>query len=225
MPGRGRPRKNAEEILDEEILNDTENEEEDDEDGEEELEVKSESTETTAKSEPKEEEQKALIQELSQPDPEPESKPYKTRKQLDRNMLVPVCSFVVGLLYYKSERTGAVYRFTEFGARDDIELFELQSMRSSMPRFLTEPWLIILDDEVAEHLALTDLYEKILKPQSLDKLFKAKSSKMRTILENAPKGMKKVVAARASQLAQAGKFDSMSKRRIIEETCNVDLSE
>lgn len=154
-----------------------------------------------------------------------EEKTYKIRKQLDRNMLVPVCSFVVGLLYYQSEKTGAIFRFSEFGAQDEIELHELRSMRSSMPKFLTEPWLIILDDEVVDHLGLNDLYEKILKPKSLDKLFKARPSVMRSILENAPRGMKRTVSARASQLIATGKLDSSTKRKIVEETCGVDLSE
>ena len=150
---------------------------------------------------------------------------YKIREQLDRNMLVPVASFVFGKLIYNSLRTGAVWRFTDFGAKDEVELYELQSMKSSRPRFLTEPWLIILDDKVVDHLGLSDLYEKILKPQNLDKLFKARSSVIRSILEDAPIGMKKAVCTRAAQLIAAKKLDSRSRINAIEETCGVDLSE
>ena len=150
-------------------------------------------------------------------------KPIRKRKELDRNMLVPVASFVVGTLIYKSDRTGAMYVFKEFGAEDEIELFELQAMRSAYPKFLTAPWLIILDDEVMEYLKLTDLYSKIVKPDQMDRFLKLRPDKMRSILENAPKGFVDTVLAKVQILIKGNKFDSIERIRVIEDITGADL--
>lgn len=149
--------------------------------------------------------------------------PIKKRKELDRNMLVPVVSFVVGTLIYKSDRTGAMYVFKEFGAYDEIELFELQAMRSAYPKFLMQPWLIILDDEVVEYLKLTELYSKIVKPDQLDRFLKLRPDKMKSILENAPRGFVDTVLAKVQILIKENKFDSIERIRVIEKITGADL--
>lgn len=153
-------------------------------------------------------------------------KTYRTRKELPRNMLVPVVSFYMGGCKYTSPRTGASWRFSEFGAIDEIELSELITMKSSKPKYLNVPWLVILDDDVVEFLGLQQLYSKLIKPKDIDKFFKLRSEKMREILTNAPKGLKQLITARAQKLIDSGNklMDSNSKRSVIEQTCNVDLS-
>lgn len=150
--------------------------------------------------------------------------PVKKRKELDRHMLVPVASFVVGTLIYKSDRTGAMYVFKEFGAEDEIELFELQAMRSAYPKYLTAPWLVILDDEVVEYLKLTELYSKIVKPEQLERFLKLKPHKIKSVLENAPKGFKDTVLSKVQILIKDNKFDSLERIRVIEEVMGIELA-
>jgi hypothetical protein len=125
---------------------------------------------------------------------------------------IPVISFVNNNLFYRSKRTGRVWDFMEFGAKDYMDLDELVTMRSASPKFLTEPWLIILDDKVVEHLGLTDLYNKIVMPDKIDKLFEMKPSEFSEILNNAPSAMKQLIISRARTLIAEEK---LYDRRII----------
>lgn len=152
-------------------------------------------------------------------------KTVKSTKQLDRNMLVRVASLVVGTLIYKSDRTGATYMFREFGTEDEIELFELQAMRSAYPKYLTQPWLVVLDDEVSNYLGIKDVYSKMVKPDQMDNFFKLKEHKMKSILENAPKGFKEAVLDMAHRKIKNKSLDSRAKIIALEEALSVELQE
>ncbi len=149
----------------------------------------------------------------------------KKKNELDRNMLVPVVSMVVGTLIYKSDRTGATYMFKGFGSEDDIELFELQAMRSAYPKFLMHPWLFILDKEVVDYLGLTDFYTNVLNPRKMEMYFKLNPDRIKNILQNAPRGFQETVVDQARLMIKSGKLDSVERIKAIEDVMKVKLQD
>jgi hypothetical protein len=148
-------------------------------------------------------------------------KTLNTKQQLEKDMLVPVANFTNGILIYVNKRNGMEWKWEGFGAVDEIELSELITIKSSQPKFLYEPWMFILDSDVVDHLGLTKMYENLMKPDDIDKIFQLSNDKIEELLQNAPSGMKQVIALRARDLMKQGKFDSLSKKRIIERVLNI----
>lgn len=147
----------------------------------------------------------------------------KARIELDRNLLIPVMNNTTGTLIYISKKTGAEWKMQGYGAVDEMELGELITMKSAHPKFLNQPWLIILDDEVVEYLGLTKLYENVLKPEELDEFFDLPIDEMESIMKKAPMGMKQLIASKAKQMYADGILDSVKKKELIESTFGIDL--
>jgi hypothetical protein len=147
------------------------------------------------------------------------------RPQLNKDMLVPVASFTTGHLVYINTRNGMEWNWHGFGATDDIELGELITMKSAQPKFIYEPWLIILNDEVVDYLGLTSFYETLMKPDDVDRVFSLPDKEMEELLTNAPSGVKRVVALRAKELIEKNEFDSIRKKNIIERLFKVKLTQ
>jgi len=130
-----------------------------------------------------------------------------------------------GKVLYKSKKTGAEWVLTEYGDTDQIEVSELITMKNAHPRYLKEPWLMILDDDVVNYLGLSKLYKNVLDPDELDELFKISNKKFEKILKDAPRGMKQLIVGTAKQKLENGTFDSIKKKELIEETFGIELSE
>lgn len=92
----------------------------------------------------------------------------KVKKKLDENMLVPIVSNVDGTLIYKGGRSGQVWKFTQYGDEDVMELSELRAMLSSNRAFLEKGWLKVLDDEVIEYLNLQRFQKNVIDRDDID---------------------------------------------------------
>lgn len=170
------------------------------------------------------EEMKESIPEESKPDPEPEVKevPKKVRR-IERNEMVQIMNSTTGSVSYTSPISGVTIYMTDYGQTDEIEYGELVRMNNQHPKYLQHPFFIILDEDAVNQLGLSKLYTSILTPDELDRFLKLPSSKMKTVLEKMPYGMKKLVSGKALNGIANGTFDSVSKIRVIEEVCNVEL--
>lgn len=144
--------------------------------------------------------------------------------ELDRNMLVPVMNNTTSRVIYQSRKTGAEFVWTEYGQVDEIELQELVQMRNVHPRYLRDPWLIVLDEEVVQYLGLGDLYENIMTPDELEGFLNLPVDKFEDAVQQMPYGMKQLVISTVMERLQNGTFDSMSKVRFLEKTYGIELT-
>lgn len=149
----------------------------------------------------------------------------KKREELDRNMLVEVMNNTNGTYVHTSRRSGQSWVFDGYGARDEMELQELLSIRAASAGVLNEPILLILDDEVVEYLGLGGLYEDILNDREVDLFFKLRPSEMEDILEKAPEGMKKLLCQKALEKVGNGELDSVARRRVFENVFGIELDD
>jgi hypothetical protein len=104
---------------------------------------------------------------------------------------------------------------------------DLKNMRSSSASLLLEGYLIILDEDIVDHLRLQNVYENILKPEDVDNFFKQNDVKMRDILEKCPKGMKELLFMKAKEKVKSGHpdMDYNSKKRVFEDIFNVKFDD
>lgn len=149
------------------------------------------------------------------------------KRVIDSNTPVDVMNNTTGTLVFINQRTSAKWTIEGYGAFDEMTVSDLKNMRSSSASLLLEGYLIILDDDVIEHLRLQDVYENIIKPEDMDNFFKLNDVKMREVLTKCPKGMKELLFHKAKEKIQSNHpdMDYNSKKRVFEEVFNIKIDD
>jgi len=165
---------------------------------------------------------KELVEEVIVEEAKPKSE-TKKRKTVDKSMVVEIMNNTSGQVHYASKKSGAEWHFLEYGAIDEIEVGELVTMKNAHPRYLKEPWLLILDEDVVEFLGLANIYENVLTPSELEAFFKLSPVKVEEILSKMPAGMKEAVLDRARAKYEDRTLENVNVIRAIEDTLNVEI--
>lgn len=155
--------------------------------------------------------------------PLPIAKNIKRKEMLDKQMLVPIMNVTNGKLIYQSRKTGSEIQFENYGDIEYIELYELLTMRSSYRKFLDEPFIIVLDDEVSDYLGLSNLYKKLTHATEIDRIFSLPIDTFKDVLLSAPKGLAHLIVSKAKEKISNGQLDSVQKVEVLEEVYNVAL--
>jgi hypothetical protein len=155
---------------------------------------------------------------------ETKQEPKKEKRVVNRDDLVTIMNTTTGRVLYNSKKTGAEWVFNDYGDTDEIEVSELITMKNAHPRYLKEPWLLVLDDDVVDYLGLSQLYENVLNPDELDQFFKLHEDQMKSIIEKAPRGIRQLIVSVANLKIANKSFDSLSKINLIEETFKIELN-
>jgi hypothetical protein len=142
---------------------------------------------------------------------------------LDKNELIPVMNITNGTLVYTSRKTGLSVKFEKYGDVEYLEIGELLTMRSGQKRYLDEPWILIMDDEVVQYLGLDKMYKKLVSPQNVDQIFSFDLETYKEVVENAPIGYAQLIISRAKERLKDGSLDSMAKIKVLEEKFKVEL--
>lgn len=145
-------------------------------------------------------------------------------KQLDRFRRIPVRSVTEGGLTYISSANGLSTTWSDFGDEHWMEVEELIRMKSASPAFLTNPQVVIEDEEVIEYLGLQQVYDKIIPVDDMDNFFKKPLNEIEDLLKIAPKGTKNLVSSRARKLVETRELDSLSVIGLLEKALEIDLS-
>lgn len=163
--------------------------------------------------------------EVAQEEVVEEPKVIKRKKQIDLDMLVSCKNIVDGRLIYKSRKTGLETIWMEYGDVEFIDVGELLTMKASQPKFLTNPALIIEDDDVVEYLGLKHIYQKIVDVEDLDTFFENSPEEISQILDKIPNGVKGTIGTVAKKRVLDGTLFDRRKIKTLEQKLNIDLSE
>lgn len=160
--------------------------------------------------------------------PKPKAQPKtKPKHVIDSNTPVEVMNNTTGKVVFINNRTQAQWNLDGYGAIDEMLVSDLKNMRSSSASLLLDGYLIILDDDVIEHLRLQNVYENIIQPEDIDNFFKQTDVKMREILEKCPIGMKQLLFHKAKEKVQNNDpdMDYNSKKRVFEDAFNIKFDD
>ncbi|MBN3351954.1 hypothetical protein CF086_16800 [Clostridium botulinum] len=149
----------------------------------------------------------------------------KELKPPNRDEMITCRSVVIGGLTYVSERSGATWRFDDYGAEQYIEYGELLSMKASKPVFLFKPWLVIDDNPAAiKYLGLESLYNSIVPIENLEEFFRQPLDKISEKLEKLPLGARNILASKARKMIENRELYDIRIIDLLEEKLQLDLS-
>lgn len=152
-------------------------------------------------------------------------KAIKKRVEIDRDALIPVMNVTRWKLVYVSVKSNAEWHWEELGDVEYIEYSEILTMKNSQRAFLSEPYVVILDNDVVENLGLTKMYEKFDVNMLTDSLnvFRMRQEDFEEMFESLPEGIQHSLLIKARDLHNLGKLDSVKKLRYLKENFKLDV--
>jgi hypothetical protein len=159
--------------------------------------------------------------EVARQSTEPTWKPDLTR-------MICVKNIARGKLVYKSKRQmGYTLEWALKGDSNYMELGEFISLKNSDRRFVTEPWIRVVEDdeiEILKYAQVFEYYKEILGLNNVSDILNLKFELFKKKFDKLPEGYKNSVVEQAAEMIKDGTLDSIKIKNYIEETMGIDLS-
>lgn len=160
-------------------------------------------------------------QEQSESDPEP--KQWKP----DLNRMICVKNISRGKLIYKSKRQmGYTVEWFKKGDENYIELGEFMNLKNTDRRFVTEPWIRIIEDdeiEILKYANILQYYKGILGIDNVSDILTLDFISFKKRFDTLPQGYRNAVAEHAAEMIKNGTLDSIKIKNYIEEVMGISL--
>lgn len=151
-----------------------------------------------------------------------------TQWKPDLNRMIAVKNIARGKLIYKSKRTiGYTLEWQKKGDINYIEFSELMYLKNTDRRFVTEPWIRIVESdeiEILKHMQVFDFYKEILGLNNVSDILRLDFDKFKKKFDKLPEGYKNSVVESAAEMIASGELDSLKIKNYIEKTMDIDLS-
>jgi hypothetical protein len=145
--------------------------------------------------------------------------------QINDNDMVQVMSGTFGELTHRSQHTGRAWVFQKFGQTNRMPFIELVNIHNNDPSTLENCHIVILNNKVAEHFNLVEVYKNIIKPKDLDSLFEKSVEELEAMVSAMPHSMKLTFVSRAKELYKQDKLDSRALVNFIQNTFGFSLED
>jgi ribosomal protein S13 len=145
----------------------------------------------------------------------------------DLNRMICVKNISRGKLIYKSKRQmGYTIEWAKKGDTNYIELGEFVSLKNTDKRFVTEPWIRIIEDDEIEILTYANIlqyYREILGIDNVADILTLDFNSFKKKFDKLPQGYKNTVVEYAADMIRNGELDSIKIKNYIEESMKIDL--
>ena len=144
---------------------------------------------------------------------------------LELHTRIPVRNAFPGGLIYRDSRTGLMYKWSNEGDIEYVELGELRTARNTQPKFFENNWWEIDEVRVLEWLNATKFYKDSLMLKDFDVLFSKSPDEIIGIVAKIPEAQRENLILRVRAKVAAGEIDSLKVVRALEGVLNVKLSD
>lgn len=145
----------------------------------------------------------------------------------DLNRMICLKNIAVGKLVYKSKRQiGYKIEWEKPGDTNYIELGEFINLKNTDSRFVTEPWIRIMEDDEIEILKYANIfkyYEEVLGLNNVSDILRLDFNAFKKKFDKLPDGFKNSVVEQAAQMIKNGELDSIKIKKYIEESMDIEL--
>lgn len=157
----------------------------------------------------------------------------------DLTRMICLKNIASGKLVYTSKRQiGYKIEWEKPGDTNYIELGEFIALKNSDSRFVTAPWVRIMEDDEYEILKYANVfkyYEEILGLKNVSDILRldnemykdlspdAKFEKFKKKFDKLPEGYKNSVIEQAAQMIKNGELDSIKIKNYIEQSMGIEL--
>ena len=116
-------------------------------------------------------------------------KKNKSTLRRDRGEEDVLVKSVAGTVTFKSPKTGVTYSWLDAGDEEWLSVDEVLQMETKSKKFLHEPWLMVMDDEINEILGLKEVTEIVSELEDIDNILEEYTvAEIEEILSKSSKG-------------------------------------
>ena len=144
---------------------------------------------------------------------------------LELHTRIPVRNAFPGGLIYRDSRTGLMYKWSNEGDIEYVELGELRTARNTQPKFFENNWWEIDEVRVLEWLNATKFYKDSLMLKDFDVLFSKSPDEIISIVAKIPEAQRENLILRVRAKVAAGEIDSLKVVRALGEALGIKLTE
>lgn len=145
----------------------------------------------------------------------------------DLQRMICLKNIARGKLVYKSKRQmGYTIEWDKKGDTNYIELGEFISLKNTDKRFVTEPWVRIIEDdeiEILQYANIFQYYKEILGIENVSDILRLDFQSFKKKFDKLPEGYKNAVVEYAADMIKNGELDSIKIKNYIEETMGIEL--
>lgn len=145
----------------------------------------------------------------------------------DLNRMICIKNIARGRLIYKSKRQmGYMIVWENTNDLNYMELGEFINLKNSDRRFITEPWIRIMEDDEVEILKYANVYQyykEMIEVNDIEDLFKLDFDRFKRKFTKLPQGYKNSVAEYAARMIREGTLDSIKIKKFIEKEMDISL--
>jgi hypothetical protein len=145
----------------------------------------------------------------------------------DLQRMICIKNIARGKLIYKSKRQmGYTIEWASKGDINYMELGEFISLKNTDRRFVTEPWIRIVEDdeiEILKYAQVFDFYKEILGLNNVSDILRLDFDKFKKKFDKLPEGYKNSVVEHAAEMIRNGELDSIKIKNYIEESMGIEL--
>jgi ATP-dependent 26S proteasome regulatory subunit len=132
-----------------------------------------------------------------------------------------------GKLIYKSKRQiGYTVEWAKKGDTNYLELGEFINLKNSDRRFITEPWIRIVEEdeiEILQYANVLQYYKEILGIDNTADILKLNFESFKKKFDRLPEGYKNAVVEQAADMIKNGELDSIKIKNYIEQSMGIEL--
>lgn len=163
---------------------------------------------------------KDIIKEIPKPEIKKQWKP-------DLNRMICLKNIASGKLIYVSKRQlGYKIEWENPGDTNYIELGEFIALKNSDSRFVTAPWVRIMEDDEVEILKYANIfkhYKEILGLNNVSDILKLDFNSFKKKFDKLPEEYKNSVVEQTAKMINNGELDSIKIKDYIEKSMSIEL--
>lgn len=145
----------------------------------------------------------------------------------DLNRQIAIKNIARGKLVYKSKRQmGYTVIWENTNDINYMELGEFINLKNSDRRFITEPWIRIMEDDEVEILKYANVYQyfkELIEVKDIEDLFKLDFDRFTHKFKKLPDGYKNSVLEYAARMIKNGELDSIRIKNFLEKEMDMNL--
>lgn len=152
------------------------------------------------------------------------AKVRNTRTQFDSDRLVPFIIVDNGNVFYQSPKSGYGFDLTGMGAYDEIPYGELVQLNNRHPKYLKQPLIVLLDEEIVEHFKL-DYTNVFQDEEELEAYLDLDPSRIEKTFDKLSKGSKKLLVSHVVKKLKNDESVDIRTVRVLERITGLELAE
>lgn len=148
----------------------------------------------------------------------------KMMKRFDDDRIVTIMSVVSGNTFYTSPQTGRGFDLNGIGQFAEVSYSDILILLNRHPRYLKEPFIVIMDEEIAEAHQLN--YDNTFFDMAdVESYLELDAKTIKETIGQLSKGSRDLLIEHVARLAREEEDISMAKIRAVEEYSGIKLKD